>query len=336
MIKNFFKNNSIHKNIAPYFDYIFLFRPTLFFAIWVMISIGMYLAHLEFETYPQWINTINIKRIFLFTSLTLISGSAFITNQLDDVDSDKENNKLFIINNIISIENAKKIYAISLFLGLLLILLTNIYNALIGLFIFLVWDILYNNKKIKLRNHPLFGPTCNLFVGILLILSGWLLVMSENNYLFSVFDSLSFYFIIQIIPYGICFLSVALLTDIPDEKGDKIYGKKSFSLVFGRLTTNIISFILVLISFCFGIYLNDPLLSISTICSIPFFLYAIFRNKDKDILRAIRYPIFILNFFTSTIYPYLFLFTFVIFYLSKYYYWHRFNLHYPTFLVSND
>ena len=119
MIKNFILYHPIHKKIVKYFDYFFLLRPTLFFAIWVMISIGMYLAHLEFETYPQWINTVNIKTIFLFTSLTLISGSTFITNQLDDIDSDKENKKLFIINNLISINNAKKSYTISLLIGLL-------------------------------------------------------------------------------------------------------------------------------------------------------------------------------------------------------------------------
>ena len=336
MIKKFFKNHSIHKKIVPSFDYVFLFRPTLFFAVWVMICIGMYLAHLEFDTYPQWISTINTKTVFLFISLTFLTGATFITNQLADIDSDLENKKLFIIDNIINKENAKKAYQISLLIGFILIIFTNFYNALIGLFIFLIWDVLYNNEKFKLRNNPILGPVCNLSVGILLILSGWLIVIAENNYFFSVFDTLSFNFIIKILSYGICFLSVVLLTDIPDKIGDEKFGKKSFSIIFGRMTTNIVAFILVLISFCLGIYLNDPLLSISTICSIPFFLYAIIRNKDKDVLRAIRYPIFILNFFASTIYPYLFLITLIIFYLSKYYYWHRFNLHYPTFLVNND
>ena len=93
---------------------------------------------------------------------------------------------------------------------------------------------------------------------------------------------------------------------------------------------------LVVLAFIISLYLSDPLASIATICSIPFFIYAVIRSEDKDILRAIRYPIFILNFFTVTIYPYLFIICGFIFYLSKYYYWHRFDLHYPTFLVSND
>ena len=44
-------------------------------------------------------------------------------------------------------------------------------------------------------------------------------------------------------------------------------------------------------------YLNDPLGSIVAIVSFPFFLFALFRVYDKDILRTIRYPIFIMNFF---------------------------------------
>jgi hypothetical protein len=57
---------------------------------------------------------------------------------------------------------------------------------------------------------------------------------------------------------------------------------------------------------------------------------------DKDILRAIRYPIFILNFFALSVYPWLFVPLVLTYYVSKYYYWHRFNLHYPTFLVEHD
>ena len=85
-----------------------------------------------------------------------------------------------------------------------------------------------------------------------------------------------------------------------------------------------------------GIYFIDPLLSICTLVSIPFFVYALFRNLDKDITRAVRYPVFIFNFFVSTIYPYLSIALILIFYISKYYNWHRLNIHYPTFLVNND
>ena len=55
-----------------------------------------------------------------------------------------------------------------------------------------------------------------------------------------------------------------------------------------------------------------------------------------DILRIVKYPIFIFNFFIATIFPFLAIAVIILFYISKYYFWHRFDIHYPTFLVEND
>ena len=57
---------------------------------------------------------------------------------------------------------------------------------------------------------------------------------------------------------------------------------------------------------------------------------------EKDFQRVYTYPLAILNFFCMTIFPYLFVLSFIVFYLTKYYNWHRFNFHFPTFLVEND
>ena len=335
MIKAFFKNHHIHKNIVPYFDYIFVFRPTLYFAVWVMICIGMYLAHLD-NSIPQWETAFNYKILLLFISLTLITGATFITNQLTDIITDRNNNKLFLIDNLIDQGKAKYIYKSSILVGILLLILTNIYNFILGALIFVFWDILYNRKNYKWKKNPFLGPLCNLIVGLLFIISGWIMVKSNNLYFPYIDFSLLNKLFLNIIGYVFCYLSVVLLTDIPDIKGDEMDNKRTFTIAFGKKITILLSTLLVFISFLIGIYLNDPLLSIATIVSFPFFLYALFRGLDKDVLRSIRYPIFILNFFTFTIYPYLSLTSLIVFYISKYYYWHRFDIHYPTFLVSND
>jgi len=335
MVKNFFKNHHIHKNIVPHFDYIFIFRPTLFFAVWVMICIGMYLANIG-NSIPQWETTFNYKVLLLFISLSLITGATFITNQLTDIISDKKNNKLFLIDGLIDETKAKYIYKFSLLLGTLLLALTNMYNFILGILIFIFWDILYNKNHYVWKKNPFLGPLCNLLVGLFFIFSGWIISQSNNLYFpiidFSLLKNLFF----NIIGYVFCYLSVILLTDIPDIKGDKFDNKKTFTIFYGKKITILLSTLLVFVSFILGIYLNDPLLSIATIVSFPFFLYALFRGHDKDILRSIRYPIFILNFFTFTVYPYLSLISLIVFYISKYYYWHRFDMHYPTFLVNND
>ena len=98
----------------------------------------------------------------------------------------------------------------------------------------------------------------------------------------------------------------------------------------------IISLILICLAFAYALYHKDPIASTATLVSIPFFFMTVIRRMEKDVLRAIRYPIFILNFFALSVYPWLFLPLIITFYLSKYYYWHRFDLHYPTFLVDYD
>ena len=336
LVKNFFKYHPIHKKIVKYFDILFIFRPIMFFAIWLMIVIGMYIGSIEIKSYPQWIVTFDFKTLIFFLGISMISGGSLIKNQIDDLDIDNFNKKIFILNNSYIKDVSIKCYKISIIFGFLLLVLTNIYNLIIGILIFLFWDLVYNHEKFGWKRRPVLGPFCNLIVGFLFLLSGWIYIHANESYFFISKSIVRSNFFISIIPYLLSYLSVVLLTDIPDVEGDKKYNKITFVIKYSKFVTVFISLVLVILAFFIGFYLNDPLATTSTICSIPFFIYALIRCQKKDILRAIRYPIFILNFFTLTIYPILFIMCGIVFYLSKYYYWHRFELHYPTFLVEND
>ena len=109
MIKNFLKNNPIHKKIAPRLDYLMLLRPTLFFSVWVMICIGMYISSILSNTVEMNIIDYNAHTLIMFFGITLVCGSTFIINQLSDVDSDRINNKVFLLNGMISSKDALKI-----------------------------------------------------------------------------------------------------------------------------------------------------------------------------------------------------------------------------------
>jgi len=138
------------------------------------------------------------------------------------------------------------------------------------------------------------------------------------------------------IPYLLCYTAVSLLTTIPDVKGDEPTGAITFPLKFGIRITIALSAIMVLIAFRLGWIHDDPVSTTAAMISLPFYIVALLRNKVKDVLRAIRYSIFILAFLLFTVYPLLLPAVLVVFYISKYYYWHRFNLHYPTFLVDEE
>ena len=126
------------------------------------------------------------------------------------------------------------------------------------------------------------------------------------------------------------------MINISNKDGDESVGRQTFAVSFGIKTTSILAFFLCLVSFLMGLFLSEPLSSVSSLSALPFFIFLIFRGKTKDILRSIRYSIFLLNFYVLTIYPLLFFPVIISYYLAKYYYWHRFSIHYPTLLVEND
>ncbi|SVB79809.1 uncharacterized protein METZ01_LOCUS232663, partial [marine metagenome] len=180
----------------------------------------------------------------------------------------------------------------------------------------------------------ILGWLANSIVGGLLFSVGWFLVMKSklNNVIISLDMSLFEY----MIPYLLCFSSVALLTTLVKMNGDTESEDRSLPALYGKMPTLILSLIFICVSFVVALQHGDPLASTAALVSIPFFVFTVIRRFEKDVLRAIRYPIFILNFFTLSIYPWLSVPLLITFYLSKYYYWHRFDLHYPTFLVDHD
>ena len=65
----YIKENPIHKKVASNFDLFFLFRPTMFFAVWLMVAIGMYLSSLQIQEYPQWIFMFNFWTMIFFIGI---------------------------------------------------------------------------------------------------------------------------------------------------------------------------------------------------------------------------------------------------------------------------
>ena len=210
----------------------------------------------------------------------------------------------------------------SIIIGACILLFTNIYNIIFGILTYLVFNYYFTNKYTALRKYY-FNYIFIFFISLLLILNGYIIVLSEGNYFFSLTVTLNTATFFSMFFYALIGLSIFIIIEISESGNNKILFR-----IFANFT--------MLLVFIFSIYSNDPLLSILSICCLPFLLYALFRNLNKDLVRAIRYPIFICNFFIFTIYPYISIPVILVFYISKYYYWHRFDIHFPTFLVEHD
>ena len=331
MIKNFLKSHSIHKKIVPFLDIFILLRPTLFFSVWVMTCIGMYIASILNSNTQMNIIDYNIHTLALFIGISLVCGSTFILNQISDIKSDKINNKIFLLNGIIRPDKALAISKIINILGFFIVLFIDWLVVFPLLFIFIIWGIMYNNENSNWKGDPWLGFFSNLGCGYLLILCGMIYNRSNIEFHILLINSIKY-----ILPFILAYASIVLLANIPDKDGDKAIDKNTLTVIFGEKNTILFSTFLCILSFLVGIYINEPLSSTASLTSIPFFLFAVFRGEEKDIIRAIRYPIFLLNFYVLTIYPLLLFPILLFYYLSKYYYWHRLAIHYPTLLVDND
>ena len=154
MIKNFFKNHHIHKSIVPYLDYIFIFRPTLFFAVWVMVSAGMYIGHSDILINPQWITSeISLKIIFLFTSLTFLIGATFIKEQLMFIELENKKERITPLKRNVDKQRASNMLKISIIIGIFFLLFTNIYNIIFSVLTYLFFAYYFTNKyKVLIKN----------------------------------------------------------------------------------------------------------------------------------------------------------------------------------------
>jgi len=297
-----------------------------------MICIGMYLDSFFPSVFLKdtklFITTINLQTIMIFIGITLLMSAISIINQIEDREADEINNKLFLLNKRFSTEFAENVYKVLFIISFLILLIFDWKIMLVGFFI-LLFGFLYNKKPYAFKKKPFAGLLFNILTGLFLLVVGF--IHSTNSF----YQLFEFKFLIYSIPYLLLFTSVSILANIPDIDGDKECGKNTFVIKFGIDKSVIFCAILVLIALFLSLLNNDPLASTSIVTIFPFFLYALLRGLKKDIMRAIRYPIAILNLFTMCIFPYLFVFVLLVFYLSKYYYWHRFNLHYPTLLVDD-
>ena len=326
MIKKFFKDHPIHKKIVPHLDLFYFLQPMKLFSIWIMVCIGMYLALFVQGYSPQFISNFNYKVLFLFSGISMISCSFYIQEQIDD---SNDNIVLSYINKKHSNQFINSFYKIFLCTGVVVLIFVNWVNCTIGLLLILLNQYLLKKRSYFTIDDRYIHLIHGLFIAVLMFASGWGYINVEYGYKF--FNT---NLIFLLIPYLFIYISIFFIVDILNflESNNSGFINSPSNI---KKNTFLIC-VCIFTGFVVALNSNDPLASISIITSFPFFLYALVRSMKKDFQRAFMYPLGILIFFSVTIFPYLFIGCFLVFYLSKYYNWHRFNIHSPTFLVEND
>jgi len=306
-------------------DYLFIFRPTLFFPVWIITLAGYSAFFTSKNETLWWVTNFNLKVVLNLLFVTVLSGAVFIFNQLKDINTDKINKKLFLVSEqYVNPETASKIAIISLIISYIYFIITFQFIALVILILFgALWGYFYNFEPFRLKDRPILGFFANIGGSLLLFVAGWSTAGALN------FDTLLFS-----VPYVFALSSVTLLTMLPDYNGDAISGKNTFPVKYGKSITIYLSVIFVFLALIFGIYVDDPVISLPSLLSIPLFVILLFKNNLPSIFRCIRYPILFLGLTLCVQFPYFFILLALNYYLSRIYYTSRFNLDYPTFKVD--
>jgi len=308
-------------------DYLFILRPTLFFPVWVATLAGYAAYFLHNNTIVWWNFHFSWSILFNFILITLCCGGAFILNQLHDIETDKENKKLFLIaENIVSQSVAKKVGYALIGITLVLFLIQNLALFLIAAGVVLIGGYCYNYNPFAWKNKPIMGILTNMIVvGLLLFMFGWRLGGAIA------IDTIGY-----AVPYILAIGSIAILTTIPDMEGDRNTGKVTFAVRYGEKISIWVSFIMIALAFVIGLLNDDPVISHSILISSPLYIILLFKQDLTWVLRTIRYPILFIALFLSVEFPYFFVVILANYYLSKIYYATRFNLDYPSFKIEEE
>ena len=226
-------------------DAFFLTRPTLVLVAWVFLLVG---AHPLFA--PGCAGPMR-DLLLLLLQYTCILGSAFIINQLHDLEGDRINGKCEILSRGYLSEGFALTLAWVLFaLGVLLALILGVANVLLTLAFYLLTAIAYNKPPLATKDHPLFGPLTLVLGSLVLVIQGAAL----GGWGFFWFGLLG------VLPITVAGLSVSLLTTIPDIEGDRAVGKQTFALSYGIDRTWFTSLGLMLLAAVLAIVTHDWLI----------------------------------------------------------------------------
>jgi 4-hydroxybenzoate polyprenyltransferase len=302
-------------------DYIFLLRPMLFFPGWSTMLAGFFISTSDYW-FPLPDQNVDYLIIFLLISgFAMIMGSAFVLNQLRDIESDKKNNKLFIISDgIVSVTSARREVYILTIAAVIIGFYLNFYIGTLFILFFLITGILYNYKPAKMKDRPWGSLIANALMGWLAFSIGWSINYQPDLHL-----------VIDSFPYFCFNTALYLFTLLPDVKGDKVAGKETLAVVYGIKKIVLWAFILYVFGLIVTVIVKDYQALLFYLLSLPFFMKSIITKKVPDAIRTTKFGILFFALSICLRWPFYLLLMISGFFLTRWYFKQRFDFEYPNF-----
>ena len=308
-------------------DYLFLTRPILFFPGWATLLAGYatvgrrhQLVDRLSEGSPAVVGG-NGQVVIAVISFAAAMGGCFILNQLQDVETDRQNHKLFLIGDgHVSRRAAWTEAALLILLSLVAASAINHQFAAAMITFVIITGVFYNYRPLRLKDRPLGGLAANMAMGWLAFALGRLTVESLTPTLLKLS-----------LPYLLFNTSLYFLTTLPDYEGDRTGGKITFPVKFGFSATIVCCLLFFLAAVVSAAVQGNQFMLIVGAAAAPFMTFLAIRRSTAAAVVAVKSGIAAFALLTCLLFPVFFLLLAALFFFTRFYYRRRFAFDYPNF-----
>jgi chlorophyll synthase len=282
----------------------------------ISVSLSGIGAHIRMMLVPRgsfWLS---------FVSFSLLMGAVYIINQIVDRESDRVNQKLFLIPlGIVPVKLAiimvVVLVAVSLGMGW-----TFGIWYLVLLCISLIVGVLYSVPPLRLKGRPVVDIISNAAgYGVLAFGIGWITR-----------DCLSLDFALRLIPYFFAAATIFTASTVLDREGDRADGALTTAVTFGITPTLMISLVTLFVALGSGIVLRDYIILVTSVVGLPLIIIALIRKKRQFVTLYMRGTSYVFILLVAAVFPWFLVLLVCVFMSSKLYYRLRFGITYPALL----
>jgi 4-hydroxybenzoate polyprenyltransferase len=314
-------------------DCFFLLRIPLLVPVWTILLLGLICgsAPIRIGGFLTGVSTLSFGTWLVITGFSLIVASIYVINQIVDIENDRINRKLFLLpHGFVSPGTAWTLAGVCAAAGLAIsVFLIHSTPILVLFLLSLLLGMLYNFPPVHLKNRPLGGILANaLGHGMLAFLVGWYAAKMNGPVNHGALSSGLISGLAPAFANG----AVYLATTIPDSKGDRITGKRTFCVAYGEKTTAIASALFCLAAFVASFFIQFHSWVMLIPSGISLLLFAAFALKTtrESAFKSFKWPVVLLTSIISCIDPEYGLLIIATYFGSKAYYKWRFGMNYPT------
>jgi 4-hydroxybenzoate polyprenyltransferase len=282
---------------------------------WLMLFLGYYRSSGPINRfYPS------LRLVDSFFAFSLVMAAAYILNQIYDLESDRQNDKVFFLPRGILSVPAARLEAAILVLASFVLSYFQSRQYFAAILAALLLGIFYSLPPIKLKARPILDLLANSFgYGLVGFSLGWITVGS--------FSTLIIY---RAVPYICAIGAVFVNTAIPDIPGDKRTGNITTAVLLGKKVSYFLALGLLVASIAAGFLLKDAAVIVASLLSLPFFILAAIKQTEKFCLLSTHFGIIALALVTTFFFPYFLIFLVLVIFATRFYYKRRFGIAYPA------